>query len=254
MSTLQAVTDWWDARPCNVQHSNLDVGSIEYFDEVERKKYTVEPHILEFAEFERWNGRRVLEVGCGIGTDAVNFARHGADYTGIELSDVSLRLAKRRFEVFDLPGDLHNRNAEEPFELGEFDLIYSFGVIHHSPNPERIVRNIHDALRPGGTFKLMLYAEHSWKKAMIDSGFDQYEAQSNCPIANTYTILEVHELLRDFQDISVKQTHIFPYSIPEYKRHEYKREPWFEAMSEEMFHALESKLGWHLCITCSRAT
>ena len=76
------VRRYWDARPCNIRHSPKPVGSKEYFDEVEARKYFVEPHIPGFAEFERWRGKRVLEVGCGIGTDSINFARAGAELDG----------------------------------------------------------------------------------------------------------------------------------------------------------------------------
>ena len=88
---IDAVEDYWNARPCNVRHSPKPVGSREYFDEVEQRKHFVEYRIPGFAQFERWRGKRVLEVGCGIGTAAVNFARGGAEYTGVELSKASLR-------------------------------------------------------------------------------------------------------------------------------------------------------------------
>ena len=99
IATIDDVKKYWDDRPCNVRHSNKEIGSKEYFDEVERKRYTAEPHIPEFADFSRWEGKKVLEIGCGLGTEAINFARHGADYTGTDLSIESLTLAQNRFKV-----------------------------------------------------------------------------------------------------------------------------------------------------------
>ena len=86
VAAIESVKAYWDARPCNIRHSLAPVGTREYFDQVEARKYFVEPHIPGFAEFERWRGKKVLEIGCGIGTDAVNFARSGAEYVAIELS------------------------------------------------------------------------------------------------------------------------------------------------------------------------
>jgi 2-polyprenyl-3-methyl-5-hydroxy-6-metoxy-1,4-benzoquinol methylase len=91
--SIADVQRYWDARPCNIRHSAKPVGSREYFDEVEARKYFVEPHIPGFADFERWRGKKVLEIGCGIGTDTINFARHGAEVTVAELSDESLKVA-----------------------------------------------------------------------------------------------------------------------------------------------------------------
>lgn len=251
-ASLESVRDYWNRRPCNVRHGTAPVGTKEYFDQVEARKYMVEPHIPGFSEFERWKGKKVLEIGCGLGTAAVSFARAGADYTAVELSEESLKLARQRFEVFGLQGRFYSGNAEElssvvPVE--RYDLVYSFGVIHHAPHPEKIVAEVKKYLGPDSEFRLMLYAKNSWKNILIEAGFDQPEAQSGCPIAFTYTHDEVRALLRDYEIIDLRQDHIFPYVVEKYVRYEYELQPWFKAMPPEMFRALEQALGWHTLIT-----
>jgi SAM-dependent methyltransferase len=246
------VRSYWDRRPCNIRHSPRDVGTREYFDEVEARKYFVEPHIPGFAQFERWVGKRVLEIGCGIGTDAVNFARAGAEYWAIELSPASLELARRRFQVFGLAGQLLAGNAEQLSQLvapASFDLVYSFGVIHHTPDQRAVVAEARRAVRPDGELRIMLYAQNSWKAIMIEAGLDQPEAQSGCPIATVYSRAMIEELLDGlFTIVTAEQAHIFPYVVEKYVRYEYEVQPWFRAMPPEMFAALERHLGWHWLI------
>jgi SAM-dependent methyltransferase len=251
-ATLDDVRSYWDRRPCNIRHSQLAIGTKEYFDEVEIRKYFVEPHIPGFAQFERWAGKRVLEIGCGIGTDAANFARAGADYTGIELSPASLALAERRFHIFGLKGTFHNCNAEQLSDFVDresFDLVYSFGVIHHTPNQRAVIEQAREVIRPDGELRIMLYAKNSWKSIMIEAGFDQPEAQSGCPIATVYSRDMLDRLLSGFFEIvSAEQAHIFPYVVDKYVRYEYEIQPWFRTMPQQMFATLERRLGWHYLI------
>jgi len=249
---IEEVTAYWNGRPCNIRHSPKPVGGREYFDEVEERKHFVESHIPAFAQFDRWRGKSVLEVGCGIGTEAVNFARCDADYTGVELSQASLDLSRKRFDVYRLKGRFILCNAEHlgaHVERNHFDLVYSFGVIHHSPNQRAIVEQIRKVIRDDGEFRCMLYAKNSWKDIMIEAGFDQPEAQRGCPIATTYTVEMVHDLFRGlFEVTSMAQAHIFPYVVEKYVNYEYELQPWFKAMPPELFAALERRLGWHLLI------
>lgn len=253
-----AVEDYWNKQPCNIKHSIKEIGTKEYFDEVEIRKYFVEPHILKFADFKKYTRKKVLEIGCGIGTDAINFARDGAIYTGLELSSSSLDICKSRFEVFDLKAKLLLGDAENlPPEIksdGDYDLIYSFGVLHHTPSIENAFQQISKICKSGTEFKFMVYAKNSYKNALISQGLEQPEAQYGCPIANTYTREEITNLLfsHGFEVKTISQDHIFPYSIPEYKKYEYKKLPWFEIMPTELFQALEMELGWHLLITASK--
>jgi len=251
IADIENIRTYWNLRPCNIRHSRLPVGTVAYFDEVERRKYFVEPHIPGFADFSRWNGKKVLEIGCGIGTEAVNFARAGADYTGLDLSEVSLDIARTRFRVFGLNGQLIQCNAEYLLDAvgpDSFDLVYSFGVLHHIPCPERVVDGIRKVIRADGELRVMLYARNSWKSIMIDEGLDQTEAQSGCPLARTYTPESAAALLQGFRMTSMQQDHIFPYVPEKYVHHEYEKQPWFAAMPDEVFRALERRLGWHLLI------
>jgi ubiquinone/menaquinone biosynthesis C-methylase UbiE len=251
--TINEVENYWDARPCNIKHSNAEVGTIEYFNEVERRKYFVEPHIIDFAKFDNWSRKKVLEVGCGIGTDAVNFARNGAVYTGVELSNESLSLAKKRFELFELTGTFLKGNAEEldnVLEDVKYDLIYSFGVLHHTPNLSLALKQIRNYCHEKSKVKIMVYASNSYKQKMIEAGLDQPEAQYGCPIANTYEKDEITEILKKngFKVTSIYQSHIFPYQIEPYKKYKHLKQPWFESMPAEVFEVLEKNFGWHLLI------
>ena len=250
--TIEEVKKFWNDRPCNIKHSSKEIGTKEYFNEVERKKFFVEPHILKFTEFPQWKNKKVLEVGCGLGTVGINFTLNGADYTGVELSKESLEIAKKRFEVYNQSGKFYLGNAEELssfVHIETYDLIYSFGVIHHSPHPEKIISEIKKYMNENSVLKIMLYAKDSWKNYMIDAGLDQPEAQYGCPIANTYTKQDVVELLDGYEVLSIEQDHIFPYQVEPYKKGKYIKQPWFDAMPIGMFETLEKNLGWHLLIT-----
>jgi 2-polyprenyl-3-methyl-5-hydroxy-6-metoxy-1,4-benzoquinol methylase len=263
------VQEYWDRRPCNIRHSTQPVGSRQYFDEVEARKYLVEPHIPGFAEFERWRGKKVLEIGCGIGTDTVNFARHGALVTSVDLSEKSIELAQHRIGVYGLQDQarFYRGNAEELSSLvpvEQYDLIYSFGVIHHTPHPDRVLEELRKYVRPGTTVKVMVYHRRSWKVLgiLLGEGRGKFwklgelvaknsEAQTGCPITYTYSRDEGRELLErhGFRSQKVEVEHIFPYRIADYVHYRYVKEFYFQRMPAPMFRALERRLGWHLCLT-----
>ncbi len=252
VSLEDRIKQYWNNQPCNIRHSEHEIGSLEFFKEVSARRFRVEPHIPEFAGFHLWQGKQVLEIGPGIGSDAAEFARHGADYYGIDYSEESVKLARKRFDVEGLNGTLYCGDASDKdiyAVLPQFDLIYSYGVIHHFPAINKIIDNVYNALKPGGEFRFMVYARDSWKQAMINKGLDQYEAQDGCPYAKSYTKDEISNLLGDLFHIErLRQDHCFMYNVEEYKQGRYELEPWFDAMPIAMREAVREYLGWHLLV------
>jgi SAM-dependent methyltransferase len=136
----------------------------EYFEEIERFRYLDQPFIHSFAQFTRYRGKRVLEVGFGAGTDFIQWLRAGARANGIDLTQEALDNLTHRIEVYGLPAPESIRVADAenlPFNSDQFDLGYSFGVLHHSPDTEKAVRELVRVVKPGGEVKLMLYNRHS---------------------------------------------------------------------------------------------
>lgn len=249
---IDKIKQYWNAQPCNIKHSLSVSGTEQYWNEVTERRFFVEPHLRDFAGFHSWRGKRVLEIGSGIGSDAVEFARHGAAYVGIDLSAESVAMSRQRFELFDLAGEFHVMDAADSAAvagLGQFDLVYSCGVLHHYPDMTACLDNIHNALQPNGEFRMLVYAKNSWKYAMIQKGLDQFEAQSDCPYAKAYSREEIYDLLQgQFEVLRIRQDHCFMYNVPKYRAGEYELEPWFAAMPEDMRAAVKEYLGWHLLI------
>ncbi len=164
MSTsIAEVKGFWNANPCQSALSR-ETDRRRYFEDISRKRFKGrEWHVPTVAQFTSFRGKDVLEIGCGIATDGFEFAGNGARYVGVDLTPKSIELARERFRLFGVPGRFEVANAEEwlPFPDDSFDHVYSFGVIHHSPAPERIVSEIYRVLRPGGTLTAMLYNRSS---------------------------------------------------------------------------------------------
>jgi len=262
---VEAVKKFWDSRPCNIRHSPSEVGTLQYFQEVEARKYFVEPHIPGFAEFDKWRGKRVLEIGCGIGTDTISFAKAGARVTAVDLSEQSLALAKKRAALYGLDVKFYCADAEQlssvvPVE--KYDLVYSFGVIHHTPHPDRVVQQIKNYVGPGSTVKIMVYNRYSWKVfwILVANGRGAFwnlsklvakysEAKEGCPVTYAYSPGQARRLLAGFDILGARVDHIFPYKISDYVQYRYRKVWYFRWMPGWLFHWFERRFGWHLCVT-----
>ncbi len=264
-SRLSDVAEFFDCRPCNIAHSPAPVGSRRYFDEVEARKYFVESHIPGFADFDHWAGKRVLELGCGIGTETVNFARAGALVTAVDLSSESLKIAMKRAFVYDLNVDFYHDDIEtlSTVPRHRYDLIWSFGVIHHTPRPIRALKRIAELADEGTVVRVMVYHRYSTKAAVLTHGrvwrddlvAYQSETQTGCPVTYTYTRRSVRRLFAaaGLEVTGMRVAHIFPYQVDAYRQYRYVKRWWWRLTPAPVFRWLERRFGWHLLITAKLA-
>jgi len=187
------VREFWQQHPCGTKFSDAEMGSREFFDRIEKHRYEKEWHIPAAADFTGARGLKVLEIGCGIGTDGAQFAKAGADYTGIDLTEAAIDLARRRFVLAELKGDFCVSDAERlDFPDDSFDLVYSHGVLHHTPDIEAAVAEIHRVLKPGGRAVVMLYHRGSYNyrvgiRVLRRAGAGLLKSESGIRIVNRLT-------------------------------------------------------------------
>jgi ubiquinone/menaquinone biosynthesis C-methylase UbiE len=177
-----------------------ELGTREFFDQVDQTFYswnlplhTDAGYFSRVFPYDKYRGHDVLEIGCGMGTMAMNWASHGADITAVDLNITSVVQTKQRFALFGLPGSILQADANKlPFPSASFDYLYSWGVLHHSPDLELSLGEVFRMLRPGGEFGIMLYNRRSLLylyRILYLEGFLHSEAESltSLELASRYT-------------------------------------------------------------------
>jgi ubiquinone/menaquinone biosynthesis C-methylase UbiE len=174
------VRGFWERGACGTDATDaapLEKHSRAWFEAIEENRYRLEPFIHSFAQFTRHHGKKILEVGVGAGTDHLQWARAGCACHGVDLTQEAIDTTRARFALYGFTSELQRLDAERlPFENDSFDLVYSWGVIHHSDRPEAIIAEIHRVLRPGGLFLGMLYNRRAlvtlrlWAKHAVLTG------------------------------------------------------------------------------------
>lgn len=218
VSEKKLVRDYWEERPCGSDAASATRGTREFFEEIEAHRYQAEPFIRHFADFPRWAGKRVLEIGTGSATDFINFARAGATLSGVDLTTASIELARQRLELEELDGDVRVADAEQlPFADGSFDLVYSWGVLHHTPDTRASIREVRRVLDNGGEARIMLYARYSWtglrlwiKQALFKgrpqrSLTDVFASHVESPGTKAYSLGEIRDLFSDFKSVKIER-------------------------------------------------
>jgi SAM-dependent methyltransferase len=206
----------WEAHPCGSDDAQTEeTGTPAYFAAIEARRFKLEPFIPAFAEFPRWAGKRVLEIGVGQGTDFVRFARAGANCTGVDLTDAAISLVRRRLKQENLDATLVQADAEKlPFSDRSFDLVYSWGVLHHMPSPSKALAEARRVLAPSGEARIMLYSRRSWTalwcwaryalaRGRPFHSFSEILAEHmESPGTKAYTVRELRALFAEWHDVT----------------------------------------------------
>ena len=204
------VRQFWDADPCGSRY----LEQRQDFEAHARARYAIEPYIADFADFKSSKGMKVLEVGVGMGSDYLEWLKAGANATGVDLSATSVEQARLRCKLAGYDADLQVADAENlPFPDNSFDVVYSYGVMHHSPDTARCIREAWRVLRPGGQARIMIYHHPSvtgfllWlrygilqRKSLRQSVYDHLES----PGTKTYTREDALLLMQGFRDVETK--------------------------------------------------
>src|SRR4029079_12781076 len=253
----------WGQDPCGAEYDREhELGTREFFDHVEQYRYTqYAPWMPQLMGFDQFRGARLLEIGCGMGTDLLQFARGGARCVGIDLTPRSVEITRHRFRLYGADGNCMISDGEWlPFRSESLDVVYSNGVLHHTPDTAGAIREVHRVLRPGGVDKVMLYHRNSlnyWIEIVLRRGvlgleflrgrsaeeimsrvieFSDHDAR---PLVKVYSRKQARELFSIFKDVRV--------DVEQLMRAELRfLSP---LISEERLDRLRKKIGWNVIIT-----
>ena len=250
---IDAIRDYWNHRIHDLDMTDHPVGSKAFFDDLDEYRFDKLRYLPQLVDFASFKGQRLLEVGCGIGTDLVRFAQGGARVTGVDLAQTAIDFARQNFEWHAVAAEeLRVANGEAlPYGDGSFDVVYAHGVIQYTADPAQLIRECHRVLKPGGTAIFMVYNRVSWLNAMSKLMKVALEHE-DAPVLKKFSIGEFRELLKPFKD-----TRIVPERFPVKSRlHKGWKGIAFNTMFVGTFNALPRSLvrplGWHLMAFCKK--
>ena len=256
----------WGQDPCGAEYDREhELGTREFFDSVERYRYEkYAPWMPRVMGFDQFRGSRLLEIGCGMGTDLLQFARGGARCVGVDLTPRSVEITRHRFALYGVDGAFMLADGERlPFASGSFDVVYSNGVLHHTPDTAGAIREVHRVLRPGGTAKVMLYHRNSlnyWVEIVLRRGllggeflrrrsaeeimsrvieFSDHDAR---PLVKVYSRKQARALFAQFSEATVE--------VEQLTKEELRLLA--PLVSERLFKKLGNRVGWNVIITAKK--
>ncbi|MGI9294312.1 MAG: class I SAM-dependent methyltransferase [Pseudomonadales bacterium] len=218
-------------------------GSAQYFQDLTEQRYRSHRHLLPWIKSMQ-SGRRVLEVGCGVGLDSFTMAQHGLQVTAVDLTDIAVETVKERFKDHGLDGEFRAADAcALPFEDNQFDYVYSFGVLHHTADTEKSIDEVHRVLKPGGEAKIMLYNLHSLNEVvhrLLQVPFE--EKDKVCPVVRRFTKAEVKSIFQKYSNVDIDLDFVFGEGYGNL----------FKLTPLWLYRLLSKTIGWHLMISAKK--
>jgi ubiquinone/menaquinone biosynthesis C-methylase UbiE len=234
-----SVKDFWNSAPCGLR----------YGEQQDSLRYQLEPEIDSLAEFSSVSGLRLLEIGLGMGSDFIRFVRGGAVGTGVDLTERAIEITRAKLDAEHLKATTTVADAEElPFEDGAFDVVYSWGVLHHTPDPAKAIAEAVRVLAPGGSLRMMLYHRHSWVAAAAwvrfcllrgrpFAGLREAVSYMESPGTQAFLPDEVRAMLGEASEVSIT--------------------PWLTVWDRKLLPGIASlfgnRLGWFLLVRASKS-
>ena len=250
---IDEIQRYWNHRIHDLEMTREPVGTKAFFDDLDEYRFDKLRYLPRLVDFSGFRGQRLLEVGCGIGTDLVRFASGGARVTGVDLSQTAIDLAEQNLALHGTRADeLRVANAEAlPYADSTFDVVYGHGVIQYTDDPARLVRECARVLRPGGTGIFMVYNRVSWLNALSKVMKVPLEHE-DAPVLRKFSIPEFRQLLAPFTD-----ARIVPERFPVKSRlHGGWKGLVFNTCFVGAFNTLPRSwvrpLGWHLMAFCRK--
>ena len=252
--TLEDVRSYWNEYVNDIEITQHPVGSPEFFEALEKYRYDKIDYLLDYVDFPQYKSKKILEIGCGVGNDLMQFARAGADVSARDITENAVKLAAANLAREGYKGDIKQGNAEAlDFPDDTFDVVYSHGVLHHTVDTEKSIGEVRRVLKPGGEAIIMLYNRISWLAFVAwISGTNIEHAEKDAPIIRKYSTKETRELFREFSDIRIHVDR-FPKRTLKFdnlagKLNNYVLVPFFDILPD----AIRRPFGWHIMIRANK--
>ena len=244
--TIEAVRQFWNDHVHDWKIARSPAGTKEFFEEIEAYRYEKLDYLPEAIGFHRFAGKTVLDLGCGVGNDLARFAKAGAIVTGVDLAEHSIQLAKDNFRFRGLHGTFMQMDGEKlSLPDDSFDAVFCHTVLHFTPDPAAMIREIRRVLKPGGEAILMTVNRRSWMNLLRNVMKIEVD-HLDSPVFYTYTIAEFEQMLHEFSDVRIVP-HRFPVRT---KVHEGLKARLFNLLFVDFFNSLPrswvQRTGHHL--------